>query len=248
MKRLSILLCLLCIGGSLLVAQEATTEAPAGDSIGVQEAPEEAQADVADAPVPPADEATAEPDDSEALEGNNASDDSSTAQDDLYVEDEEFIYKMNQKGDQFIKIGLMVDIPLRPTTTQLKVGGSGTLGYMRFLNSNLAVGGDASFAYMTTIGKNVFTCIPLMAKVMYQFTVGKFEIPLTLGIGGAFQNYLGDTYFGLIIKPEAGAFFRYSPNWSFGANVGWNLMPQWTKDSSYFGVIMDAGISARYHF
>ena len=118
-----------------MVAQAAPTEAPVGDSISVQESPEEAQADVADAPVPPADEATAEPDDSEALEGDNPSDDSPTAQDDQYVEDEEFVYKMNQKGDQFIKIGLMVDIPLRPATKQLKVGGSGTLGYMRFLNS-----------------------------------------------------------------------------------------------------------------
>ena len=102
MKRLSILLCLLCIGSSLLVAQAAPTEAPVEDNIGVQESPEEAQTDVADAPVPPADEATAEPDDSEALEGDNPSDDSTTAQDDQYVEDEEFVYKMNQKGDHFI--------------------------------------------------------------------------------------------------------------------------------------------------
>ena len=167
---------------------------------------------------------------------------------DSYIEDEEFIYKMNQKGDQFIKVGLMVNIPLHPAATQLKVGGAGTLGYMRFLNSNLALGGDASFSYMTTVGKNVFTCIPLMAKVMYQFTAHKFEFPITLGIGGAFQNYIGESYFGLIIKPEVGAFFRYSPDWSFGVNVGWNMMPQWTKDSSYFGVIMDIGATVRYHF
>ena len=167
---------------------------------------------------------------------------------DSYIEDEEFIYKMNQKGDQFIKIGLMVDIPLHPATRQLKVGGSGTLGYMRFLNSNFALGGDASFAYMTTLGKNIFTCIPLMVKAMYQFSFHKFEFPITLGIGGAFENYIDETYFGLIIKPEVGTFYRHSPDWSFGVNVSWNLMPQWTKESSYFGVIMDAGITARYHF
>lgn len=248
MKRLSILLCLLCIGSSLLVAQATPTEAPAGDSISVQESPEEAQADVADAPVPPADEATAEPDDSEALEGDNPSDDSTTAQDDQYVEDEEFVYKMNQKGDQFIKIGLMVDIPLRPAIPQLKVGGSGTLGYMHFLTGSLAVGGDASFAYMPTIGENTLTCIPLMARVMYQFSFHKFEVPIMLGIGGAFESYVGDMYFGLIIKPEIGFFYRHSPSWSVGLTAGWNLMPQWTKNSSYFGVIMDAGISVRYHF
>lgn len=241
MKRLTILICLLLISGGFFFAQEVDTENPPQENPEIQqEIPAESQTeteqdDSTEQEIPPEqDDAIAE--------------DTEPETEDDYVEDAEFVYKMNQKGDQFIKIGLMVDIPLRPATKQLKVGGSGTLGYMRFLNSNLAVGGDASFAYMTTIGKNVFTCIPLMAKVMYQFTVGKFEIPLTLGIGGAFQNYLGDTYFGLIIKPEVGTFFRYSPSWSFGANVGWNLMPQWTKDSSYFGVIMDAGITARYHF
>jgi hypothetical protein len=142
----------------------------------------------------------------------------------------------------------MVDIPLHPATQQLKVGGSGTLGYMRFLNSNFAIGGDASFAYMTTLGKNIFTCIPLMIKAMYQFTFHKFEFPITLGIGGAFENYIEDSYFGIIIKPELGIFYRHSPDWSFGANIGWNMMPQWTKNSSYFGVIMDIGVTARYHF
>lgn len=238
MKRLSILFFLLLASVGIVFAQEAETNTTdTENSIISQE--EIQQQDRADEPPPVQEEEVPE---------ENPQENESISSDDSYVEDEEFIYKMNQKGDQFIKIGLMVNIPLNPPTTQLKVGGSGTLGYMRFLNSSFAVGGDASFAYMTTIGENVFTCIPLMAKVMYQFTAHKFEFPITLGIGGAFQHYIGESYFGLIIKPELGAFFRYSPDWSFGINVGWSLMPQWTKDSSYFGVIMDAGITARYHF
>lgn len=159
-------------------------------------------------------------------------------------------YKMNQRGDQFIKIGLMANIPFSPKIPQLYVGGSGTLGYMRFLNDSIAIGGDASFAYMKTIGDNILTYIPLMAKVMYQFSVHKFEFPISLGIGGAFQNYSTDTYFGLAIKPELGAFFRYSPEWSFGLGAGLYILPQWCKDSSKnrTGLIMDAAITARYHF
>ena len=223
MKRLSILLFLVLLGTGMCFAQEAEAAIPDTENSAI---PEE------EITVP------------EDVSQDTSQDESQ----DSYIEDEEFIYKMNQKGDQFIKVGLMVNIPLHPAATQLKVGGAGTLGYMRFLNSNLALGGDASFSYMTTVGKNVFTCIPLMAKVMYQFTAHKFEFPVTLGIGGAFQNYIGESYFGLIIKPEVGAFFRYSPDWSFGVNVGWNMMPQWTKDSSYFGVIMDIGATVRYHF
>ena len=223
MKRLSILLFLVLLGTGMCFAQEAEAAIPDTENSAI-------------------------PEEEITVPGDVSQDTSQDTSQDSYIEDEEFIYKMNQKGDQFIKIGLMVNIPLHPAANKLKVGGAGTLGYMRFLNSNLAVGGDASFSYMTTVGKNVFTCIPLMAKVMYQFTVNKLEIPITLGIGGAFQSYIGESYFGLIIKPEVGAFFRYSPDWSFGANVGWSLMPQWTKDSSYFGVIMDAGVTVRYHF
>ena len=233
MKRLSILMLLLLISLGIGFAQEAEAAIPDTENSAIS------QEDSSDMPPP---EATEEQPEQETEENE------SIFSDDLYLEDEHFVYKMKQKGDQFIKIGLMVDIPLHPATRQLKVGGSGTLGYMRFLNSNFALGGDASFAYMTTLGKNIFTCIPLMVKAMYQFTFHKFEFPITLGIGGAFENYLGDSYFGLIIKPELGAFYRHSPDWSFGANIGWNMMPQWTKDSSYFGVIMDIGVTARYHF
>lgn len=238
MKRLSTLFFLLLISVGIVFAQEAETNTADTENTTISQE-EIQQQDIADEPPPVQEEESPEenPQENEALPS-----------DDSYVEDEEFIYKMNQKGDQFIKIGLMVNIPLNPPTSQLKLGGSGTLGYMRFLNNNLAIGGDASFSYMATVGKNVFTCIPLMAKVMFQFTAQKFEFPISLGIGGAFQNYIGESYFGLIIKPEVGAFFRYSPDWSFGINVGWNLMPQWTKDSSYFGVIMDSGLTARYHF
>lgn len=164
--------------------------------------------------------------------------------------EEPVTYKMNQKGDQFIKIGVMVNIPFSPKMPQLGVGGSGTLGYLRFLNSNIAIGGDANFAYMVTLGDNIFTYIPFLAKFMYQFSVHKFEFPISLGFGGAVQNYSTDTYFGLAIKPEVGAFFRYSPNWSFGINSGLYILPQWCRDSSKnrTGYIMDVGVIARYHF
>ena len=156
MKRLSILFFLLLVSVGIVFAQEAETNTTDTENTIIPQE-EIQQQDRADEP-PPVQE--------EEIPAEIPQEDDAITSDDSYIEDEEFIYKMNQKGDQFIKIGLMVNIPLKPPASQLKVGGSGTLGYMRFLNSNLAVGGDASFAYMTTVGENVFTCIPLMAKVM----------------------------------------------------------------------------------
>ena len=168
----------------------------------------------------------------------------------ITTEEEDFIYKMNQKGDHLIKISLMVNLPFKPTMSQLHVGGAGSLGYMRFINSNIALGGDVSFSYATTVGNNIFTFVPIIFKAMYQFTLQKFEFPILLGIGGSFENYNDFTYFGLIIKPEVGVYYRYSPAWSFGATTGLNIMPQWSQQSetNYTGFIMDFALTARYHF
>ncbi|MBE6344345.1 MAG: hypothetical protein E7063_01460 [Spirochaetaceae bacterium] len=165
-------------------------------------------------------------------------------------EESTYVYKMNQKGDQFINISLMMNIPIKPALPQLKIGGSGAIGFTRFINSYLAVGGYASFVYSRTIGENVYTFVPLMAKIMYQPTVNNFEFPLSFGLGGSFQTYIGEKYFGLTLKPEVGAFYRYSPSWSFGVNAGMYILPQWCNDSTKnrVGLISDVAIVARYHF
>ena len=61
------------------------------------------------------------------------------------------VYKMNQPGDQFIILKLNVDIPYVPFG-KLLVGGSGTLGYQRFIVSGLTLGGDVSFGCSVQAG------------------------------------------------------------------------------------------------
>lgn len=164
--------------------------------------------------------------------------------------EEDFVYKMNQKGDQHIHLDLNLDIPYKPDISHLKLGGEGTLGYNRLITDSIMLGGEVSFAYNTTIGDNIFYAVPLLFKVTYQFTSKKLEIPLSLGIGGSFQNYVDRTYFGLTIKPEIGVFYRQSPDWSFGVRTGLFIMPQWYKNSenNYLGIIQDIGLAVRYHF
>ena len=55
--------------------------------------------------------------------------------------EENFVYKMNGKGDQYIKIGIMPNFPLN-FGDKLYVGGAAYLGYYRYLNSWLALGGE----------------------------------------------------------------------------------------------------------
>lgn len=162
--------------------------------------------------------------------------------------DSDYVFRASQKGDQYAKVSLSLNIPNQPT--QLNYGGSGTLGYHYFITDNMNIGGDVGFNYLTTVGDNVYYFIPLLFKFGYQFNTAKFEIPLYLGIGAAIQNYIDRNYFGLAIKPEVGLFYRTSSDFSFGVMAGVYVMPQWYENSkyNYTGVITDISVSVRYHF
>ena len=167
-----------------------------------------------------------------------------------YYEDEEIRLTQNGAGDQFIALKLMPLIPLN-FDKQLTVGGALSLGYHRFLTQFIAVGADVMFAYNTTIGSNLFTVIPLTVGITFQPYIWRFEFPITLNVGAALENYLQYNYFpGLILKGEAGCFYRMNENWSFGLECQLMYLPQWYSDSSkndyYLGIT--ATVGARYHF
>ena len=167
-----------------------------------------------------------------------------------YYEDEEIRLTQNGAGDQFIALKLMPLIPLN-FDKQLSVGGALSLGYHRFLTQFIAVGADVMFAYNTTIGSNLFTVIPLTVGITFQPYIWRFEFPITLNVGAALENYLQYNYFpGLILKGEAGCFYRMNENWSFGLECQLMYLPQWYSDSSkndyYLGIT--ATVGARYRF
>lgn len=165
---------------------------------------------------------------------------------------------LNEVGDQFINIALAATFPLNfggkfplYKDANLAIGGSGTLGFHKFLTTWFAVGFDVSFGYHPTIQKNMFTYIPIMLCATVQPTWKKFEFPLTLGVGAAVETYISNTYFpGLVLKPQFGVYYRATPSWSFGMKGEFMYMPQFYKDSQYndYGIFASALISARYHF
>ncbi len=175
-------------------------------------------------------------------------------------EDDRFAveYTLNEPGDQFINIGLMVTFPLNfggdfplYKEGQLSTGGAGVIGYHRFLTSWFALGLDVSFGYNPTIGENMFTYVPFFLCFTVQPSFRKFEFPITMGLGAAIESYLNRTYFpGLVLKPEAGVFYRATPSWSFGVKGNFMYMPQWYDDSEYndAGKFASIVLAARYHF
>lgn len=168
----------------------------------------------------------------------------------------DFKYAMNGRGDQYIRLDLMAFFPLN-FGKQLTVGGAIKVGYHRFLNSWLALGGDFMATFNGTRGENVFYALPITFGVTFQPYVWKFEFPITLNVGFAYEASASRKYFpGLVLGADFGVYFRIRENWSFGAGTLFMYLPQWYNDKeekeiygSYdYGLFMTVTLSVRYHF
>ena len=175
--------------------------------------------------------------------------------DDYYDDDEEYddgyVYEQNGAGDQFLKIDLAANFPLN-FGDKLYPGVAASVGYYHFLTGNLAVGGDALLGYNLSIGKKPLITIPITFGVMYQPYIGKFEFPISAGIGFATISCQNLTYFpGFSAKISAGAYFRFNETWSLGIDSIGYWLPQWfmgdssKNDNGFFATL---GLSLRYHF
>lgn len=166
-------------------------------------------------------------------------------------------YEPIRKGDQVIRISLGTGLSLFNITpdgveseTNLNAGGSGNIGFSRFVTNRISMGGEIAFAFNTTIGGNLYFYLPITYNVGYEFVFNRIHVPVSLAIGGVFQTYSTTNYFGPIVRPELGAYWQYSPSWSFGAQAGWNVIPQWYTDSANnrTGNILGLSAAFRYHF
>jgi len=158
------------------------------------------------------------------------------------------------QGDRSFLVSLGIIIPLYFSGIEdnqhgLSVGGFGSLSFNYFLTSNIFLGAEISGMFSGTRAGNMLYIIPFGARIGYQFYYRRFEVPVSLMIGGASQRYLEKSYFGPILKPGVSAFWRYNPDWSFGMNaVAW-VVPQWPKNgNNSIGNFLELTLSARYHF
>lgn len=162
-----------------------------------------------------------------------------------------------KKGDQFIHVDLGLSVPLFyitpggiETDTNLDLGGSGRIGYSRFITPRISIGGSFGFSFNGTIGDNTYLALPIVFRTSYELVFNRIHIPISFSAGGIFQTYRSRNYFGFLLKPEVGAYYQYSPDWSFGATISWDFVPQWYDNSSdnRVGNFFDAMLGLRYHF
>jgi len=171
----------------------------------------------------------------------------------------------NSLGDQVFGINAGVFIPLffqNPSpgsgekaysSTNLSVGGTGSLYYGAYLNNNIQLGMEVGAMFATSPNKNNFYMIPITFRATYefQFLNNLISVPVYLGAGMNMTSYLDDFHVDFIMKPGAGIYWNHSSSWSFGTNVTYWWVPQiYPSNSDYtrIGNFMDISLSAVYHF
>lgn len=172
---------------------------------------------------------------------------------DIYDDGSDFVYQQNGPGDQYLNIRIMPNFPLN-FDKKIKIGGQITVGYGRFITSWLAVGAEVAFGYNPTIGSNMFTYIPMTVGATFLPAIKKFEIPITVNVGMAIENYLSNTFFpAFILRGGAGLYYRINESWSAGIEGFFTYMPQWYSDKDKrkyndFMNIVSISAGMKYHF
>ena len=176
--------------------------------------------------------------------------------DDPFVESDWFDYEASlySPGDRNLSVSLGIVLPIyfsgavENNDHGIGLGGIFTFRFNFFLSSHFFVGGGLSFYFAGTRQGNLLYMIPFGLQAGYQLVIRRFEFPLSLLIGAAFQGKQEQRYFGFIVVPSAGAFWRFNPDWSFGINGSWWFVPQRPRDGNNVnGNFLELTLSARYH-
>jgi hypothetical protein len=161
-------------------------------------------------------------------------------------------------GDGLFSIQLGADWPLFMMSmsdgsigpTNLFWGGTLSLRYMSFVQKGFALGGEmgAAFNLDYTKRRTLYT-VPFTFEALWYLVRMPFEFPVGMGVGVALLN-LGEYYRGdLILKPEAGAYYRVNPSWSFGITVSYDFIFDFFAadfTQSQYGNFLDLKVSALY--
>jgi len=124
------------------------------------------------------------------------------------------------EGDRFVAF---------PDAMHMKVGGYGSIRYQGFLNSTLALGGELGYYFAYDIGDDLFTSVPFQAKLTYIPLQGTFEIPLSVGLGLAYNSYSAGekpSFLSLLATAEAGFSWYFKDDWGITLSTGLQLIPE----------------------
>ncbi len=113
--------------------------------------------------------------------------------------------------------------------TRLKTGGYGAIRYQGFLSPYVALGGELGYLFDSSLS-DLYTSVPFLAKLTYIPVQGTFEIPLSLGLGFAYNSYRESSYLSFLAEAEVGVSYYFTESWGLSLSGGLTLIPE-----LYFG-------------
>ena len=115
-------------------------------------------------------------------------------------------------------------------TGSMKVGGYISLGWEAFINHKSSVGAELGYGFARSLDKRLYISVPVLAKFSYFLVDGEFDLPISISVGGVYSSFDDQHYFGLMAKPELGAYWNINEEWGIGLQTAYWFIPE-----LYFG-------------
>lgn len=162
-------------------------------------------------------------------------------------------------GQQSLSISAGLFVPLffmsfdgtLSDSTNLYLGGSGSLQWGVHLDNHWLVGVEVAGMFSPSVQKNILYMLPITVKGAYSFHVFPFEFPVFLGMGLDIVKYRDQTHLNFILKPGFSSIWKYNVSWGFGLNAVYWWVPQpWSADpqKARMGNFLDITLMAQYNF
>ena len=177
-------------------------------------------------------------------------------------DEEDFFEEVYGLGDQTFTITAGLFHPLFYSTPDfefvddnLTMGGCGSLQWNAYINSNWSLGGEFGGMFAFTPNDRILYMMPLTFKVTRYFRKYPFEFPVFMAGGFSFNSVADAFHLDLILKPGAGVYWNFNPEWAFGFNAVYWWVPQiYTGNglvpasNTRFGHFLETSLSALFRF
>jgi len=134
------------------------------------------------------------------------------------------------------------------------LGWYGSIGWEMFLSSSLAMGVEIGYSSNPIVDGNRLLHVPILYTVSwYPMPDKRFDVPLSLKTGFAYQNYndwKDQSYFGPMAAFSAETMWRAFDSWSFSIETQYWLHPEIyfgdNRDSTALGNFLSVALKASF--
>ncbi|MBQ6672535.1 MAG: hypothetical protein IJM73_04870 [Spirochaetales bacterium] len=128
--------------------------------------------------------------------------------------------------------------------THINMGGYASISYQGYLNERFALGGELAYVFNYSHSSLLLTTVPITARLTYvPVQTGKFDIGMSLNLGGAFIRYNEGKYFSPFVSLTLTPTFFINENWGFGVEGGLMLTAEmYSKNSNKYKSSAFAGL------